>query len=394
MDPKEIKFTVAIGSNNSGQSITDQIRRIFDRMNLSLSADTPLEHMDCSTLAGNTDAFLKTEVMSLVTIAEDLTVTITYEEIRTKRNHILDIKERYSDISNICLSTYIKNYGEDVPYPPIDETIEVNKSGLWINDIHSKMLIWHSSITEHKDLLIALHYKYKHLANVCDAINNMSMTITSNKESCCNAYEHSLKNKKLFVDLAAKKFIDGQDLSTAKKKKKVIETTLKRIQNRPLSAFHQLGISNKNDFAYFIANTEGISEEILQDYLIDVAILKMLNSIDLQYPWLKDAYYDRIQAILDMLKEAYSACINAFKISPSNAYSILWVWMRDYLKIIRTGEFDGIKAYTATMNLITTQELKNTSIANAISKTKDNQNLFEMFKIFAIKANILTYKNT
>lgn len=366
-----------MGDNES--CIYEQLFRI---LRLNNNDSTPIEYMDCTTVTGIFRSHILFEEQKICSIAEVSFSQIAYEDIQQANETINERIDFYTSVSRDCESLRNAYFQQPEEGCPIDTSLKVECTDTVRITTPSKenALIWHKNISCVEDLLNALICKFNYLAYQCKYILNIRVKLSESPRMCAMIYNHHMLMQKEYIYMAAKKVIEDVGSKTSTQKQKYIKKVDDRYIHNPLSE-HFLDTEH---FAKYIANAEGVSSATVFDFLLDYYILNQIDKGGVEYPWLKKEWFKQLDSVLSALKDCYDA-LRRYGHPSTKAYAILFIWMRDHIKIADDKKKYAISKYTLTMNQYTNNSHAVGSIFNSIIKLKqeDISREFMVLDVFA-----------
>jgi len=367
---------------------------ILDVMGINLNKSMSTDDMECSAIAGIVSSYLKNEAKCLVDQSSWLNSKISNIEIKSNIDIIQHKREEYIDkieqLSNLLKTEYSVDI-ESMSCPLINFWSIHQGMDIWIMDWDAFSLKNNIANDHIESVILSLICSLRNLICLCDTILSVRQEITKDPDKCLDRLNTFIQMQSDFIVTMINKSMDGQ-FNTARQKKNYIKKLNERIENSLLYSQYDNYMYNKRMFAYYIANTDGITQANVIDFVADAGILKELNSFDINRPFIKEEYRD-FEKLEDMLTEAYKICISTGGgCSASEAYCVVWYWMLDIQKIAISGAKNGIMMFTIMMNRLTGNNLEHGTISVSISKNK-NADYSELMTYLNVSAYTVGLKN-
>lgn len=375
---------------------------IFDAIGVEWPSTLAKENVNVETATGIVSSHLVTQMKQMEAESSICFQQIAYCEIQETKNRICDIKKSYSNTRSQLYDTYAKFKSADsttdvedrLSQCPKDETIIWGDDGLWIQSTSKNVLVWDTTITTLDDMTLALIHKYDYFCEICDLIVNVREYISQDMIIMETVLNNHIQVQKELIKMSARKCIENAEYNNMSnsQKQKYRDGVRARFEKNILFPHYHEFLNNTNSFAYHLANTEGLCNNHLYDFLIDHEVIEIIGMSNIAYPWLQEQYLDRIDTVKVMLCDAYNACLSpGLQLSPTTAYAVIWVWMLDKLHMAK-GATNAIPMFTMTMNQLTESDLKPNSIQNEVTDQKRNDlsDVYKILSLCAFKAGFIT----
>lgn len=352
------------------------------------------EEMATKDVADQISSYLRDEMEKLCESSSLLNKLAIYEDIEDEKNCIINKRDNIEQQINLCLKLHEEATGNATSLSemkcPLEGFYAIKGYGIWVENLYALSIDVDEATTI--DVLIAsVLCKLSRLYSFCNTIINQRDKISEDIQASLKNYNEFQKETSNFLILAVNKALEDRPKKNGAQQKKYIQKVIKRINDSPLCLLYH----DEEQFAKYIAQTPGISKFTVWDFLIDVKIVENLNPWELTKPFLKEEYlnYEHLE---QMLEQAYMACTAPrFLYSTSTAYSIIWYWMVDEIKIAIKGKPHGIERFTMLMNKITKSDVSPESMPTLISRNKKEDysdimvilgNLGMLFKLKDVKS--------